>query len=70
MRETTKRLEGVEAETLKLVGPKTRDIVREATRLPGDSSAYAEVAKAANPYGDGRAANRTVDAFMNASKQV
>jgi UDP-N-acetylglucosamine 2-epimerase (non-hydrolysing) len=66
LRETTERPEGVEAGILKLVGTQTRDIVREATRLLVDPSAYAEMAKAANPYGDGHAAERIVEALMNA----
>jgi UDP-N-acetylglucosamine 2-epimerase (non-hydrolysing) len=70
LRETTERPEGVEAGTLKLVGTETSHIVREATRLLDDPSAYAEMAKAANPYGDGRAAERIVEALVNASYNV
>jgi UDP-N-acetylglucosamine 2-epimerase (non-hydrolysing) len=70
LREATERPEGVEAGTLKLVGTQPRDIVREATRLLDDPSAYAEMSKAANPYGDGHAAERIVEALMNASNQV
>ena len=68
LRETTERPEGVEAGTLKLVGTDTSKIVLEATRLLDDPSAYAEMAKAANPYGDGHAAKRIVDALMSASQ--
>ena len=56
------RPEGVEAGTLKLGGTKTGDI-REATRLLDDPIAHAEMAKAANPYGDGRAAERIIQAL-------
>lgn len=66
MRETTERPEGVEAGTLKLVGTETSRIVEEATRLLDDSSVYAKMARAANPYGDGRAAERIVDALLKA----
>ena len=67
LRETTERPEGVEAGTLKLVGTKTGDIVGEATRLLEDPIAHAEMAKAANPYGDGRAAERIIQALLNSS---
>jgi len=70
LRETTERPEGLEAGTLKLVGTQTRDIVREATRLLDDPSAYAAMAKAANPYGDGHAAERIVDALVNTSNRT
>jgi UDP-N-acetylglucosamine 2-epimerase (non-hydrolysing) len=66
MRETTERPEGVEAGTLKLVGTETSHIVREAKRLLDDSTAYAKMAQAANPYGDGHAAERIIEALMSA----
>ena len=69
LRETTERPEGVEAGTLKLVGTETSRIVQEATRLLDDPIAYAKMAKAANPYGDGHAAERIVEALMNASRK-
>ena len=64
MRETTERPEGVEAGTLKLVGTETHRIVHEATRLLEDSAAYAKMAKASNPYGDGHTAERIVQALL------
>jgi UDP-N-acetylglucosamine 2-epimerase (non-hydrolysing) len=70
MRETTERPEGVEAGTLKLVGTETSNIVREATRLLDDPAAYTAMAKAANPYGDGHAAERIIDALMKAAHQI
>ncbi len=70
LRETTERPEGVEAGTLKLVGTETGRIVREATRLLDDPSAYAEMAKAANPYGDGHAAERIVEALLLNEEQL
>ncbi len=66
MRETTERPEGIEAGILKLVGTETSRIVDEATLLLDDASAYASMAKAANPYGDGHAAERIVDALLKA----
>jgi UDP-N-acetylglucosamine 2-epimerase len=64
LRETTERPEGVQAGTLKLVGTDTDQIVREATRLLDDPVAYAEMARAVNPYGDGHAAERIIDALL------
>jgi len=60
LREVTERPEGVEAGTLKLAGTDTGVIIHEATRLLDDPSAYAAMAKAVNPFGDGHAAERIV----------
>ncbi|MBI1855108.1 MAG: UDP-N-acetylglucosamine 2-epimerase (non-hydrolyzing) [Chloroflexi bacterium] len=65
LREVTERPEGVAAGTLKLVGTDTRHIVREATRLLEDESAYAAMAKASNPFGDGQAAQKIVQALLD-----
>lgn len=67
LRETTERPEGVEAGTLKLVGTETAKITEEANHLLDDASAYAQMAKAANPYGDGHAAERIVEALVKQS---
>jgi len=64
MRETTERPEGVEAGTLKLVGTETGRIVDETTRLLNNPSAYTEMTKAANPFGDGHAAERIIEALL------
>jgi UDP-N-acetylglucosamine 2-epimerase (non-hydrolysing) len=68
LRETTERPEGVEAGTLKLVGTATSQIVREAKRLLDDPAARAKMAKATNPYGDGHAAERIIQAITSASE--
>jgi len=65
LRDVTERPEGIEAGTLKLVGTDTRRIVEEATRLLDDESAYAEMAKASNPFGDGHAAQKIVKALLD-----
>jgi UDP-N-acetylglucosamine 2-epimerase (non-hydrolysing) len=70
LRETTERPEGVEAGTLKLVGTETDQIVREATRLLDDPVAYAEMARAANPYGDGHAAERIIEGLLRVEKMI
>ena len=66
LRETTERPEGIEAGALKLVGTETNQIVREAERLLDDPVAHAQMAKAANPYGDGHAAERIIHALLHA----
>lgn len=58
MRDTTERPEAVEAGTVQLVGTDTGRIVSAATALLDDAAAYARMAQALNPYGDGRAAAR------------
>ena len=68
LRETTERPEGVEAGMLRLVGTETDHIVREAKRLLDDPTSYAEMAKAVNPYGDGHAAERIVEALLSTEK--
>lgn len=65
LREVTERPEGVAAGVLKLVGTATSHIVREASRLLDDPSAHAEMARASNPYGDGNAAGRIIEALLN-----
>jgi UDP-N-acetylglucosamine 2-epimerase (non-hydrolysing) len=58
LRDTTERPEGVDAGTAKLVGTHRETIVREGTALLGDPAAYAQMAQAVSPYGDGKAAQR------------
>jgi UDP-N-acetylglucosamine 2-epimerase (non-hydrolysing) len=61
MRETTERPEGVEAGTAKRVGTNADRIVAAATRLLDDPAAYEAMARAHNPFGDGRASKRIVE---------
>jgi UDP-N-acetylglucosamine 2-epimerase (non-hydrolysing) len=65
MREVTERPEGVEAGTLKLVGTDTERIVTATSLLLNDPTEYAKMAKAANPFGDGHAAERIVHSLLN-----
>lgn len=60
MRKTTERPEGIEAGTALLVGVETDSIADAAQHLLDDKNAYARMAKARNPYGDGHAAERIV----------
>ena len=63
LRDVTERPEGVEAGTLKLVGTETSQITREAKQLLDNTDSYAVMSKAANPYGDGHAAEKII-AFL------
>ncbi len=65
LRRTTERPEGVEAGVLQLVGTDAAVIQAEAARLLEDEQAYQAMARAANPFGDGRAAGRIVAALKN-----
>lgn len=63
MRENTERPEAIDAGTVKLVGTDEDAIVREACLLLDDRVAFDEMAQAVNPYGDGKAAARSVAAI-------
>jgi UDP-N-acetylglucosamine 2-epimerase (non-hydrolysing) len=63
MREVTERPEAVDAGTVRLVGADCKRIVENAHELLIDSSSYAAMARAVNPYGDGRACERIVEAL-------
>lgn len=63
LRDTTERPEGVAAGTLKLVGTETKDVLAAMTELLDDSKIHSRMAKAANPYGDGTAAKRILEAI-------
>jgi UDP-N-acetylglucosamine 2-epimerase (non-hydrolysing) len=58
LRRTTERPEGITAGVAKLVGTDTETVVVEARVLLTDAEARAQMARAMNPYGDGRAAER------------
>ena len=68
MRQVTERPEGVEAGTVRLVGTDPQRIVSGTRRLLDDPQAYHAMAQAVNPYGDGHAAPRIVQALLNAQK--
>ncbi|PWH16321.1 MAG: UDP-N-acetylglucosamine 2-epimerase (non-hydrolyzing) [Anaerolineae bacterium] len=64
MRATTERPEGVAAGTVKLVGTESETILRAARLLLDNPSEHARMAQAANPYGDGHAAERIVQSIL------
>lgn len=63
MRDTTERPEALEAGTVKLVGTDYDKIINEVSQLLDDNSLYDIMAKAVNPYGDGHACERIVNAL-------
>ena len=65
MRDTTERPEAVQAGTVKLVGTNQRTIVDETICLLNDSEAYRKMALAHNPYGDGTASKKIMDALIS-----
>ncbi len=67
MRDVTERPEAVDAGTVKLVGTDSNMIVHETTRLLDDPDHYETMQSAENPYGDGKASGRIVEAIMKLS---
>lgn len=64
LRDTTERPEAVDAGTVKLVGTAYEDVLRETNLLLDDAKHYRSMAEAANPYGDGRACARIINAIL------
>ena len=64
LRDTTERPEGVAAGTLKLAGIEEENIFSLADELLSDETAYKSMSQASNPYGDGEASRRIVDAIL------
>lgn len=69
LRDTTERPEGIEAGTLKLAGTDEDTIFNLTDELLTDQAAYDKMAKASNPYGDGQASRRIVEALKAYLKQ-
>lgn len=63
LRDTTERPEGVTAGTLKLVGTESENIREAMETLLTDETVYHQMSQASNPYGDGRASERIVEAI-------
>ncbi|MDQ1911223.1 UDP-N-acetylglucosamine 2-epimerase (non-hydrolyzing) [Paenibacillus sp. GD4] len=64
LRETTERPEGIDAGTLELVGTDEQKVYDRARALLTDQALYDRMSKSANPYGDGKASERIVDAIL------
>ncbi|MGN1310118.1 MAG: non-hydrolyzing UDP-N-acetylglucosamine 2-epimerase [Clostridia bacterium] len=69
LRDTTERPEGIEAGTLKLVGTNEEVIYNETKELLTNKEKYDKMSLASNPYGDGKASKRIVDAIINKYKE-
>ncbi|MCK3685177.1 UDP-N-acetylglucosamine 2-epimerase (non-hydrolyzing) [Maribellus sp. YY47] len=65
MRDTTERPEALEAGTVKLVGTDKEVIIREVSELISEPKTYEAMSKANNPYGDGVACSRIIEALKN-----
>lgn len=63
LRDTTERPEGVEVGTLKLVGTESEKVKEEMEELLDNDAEYQRMAQAKNPYGDGKASERILDAI-------
>lgn len=70
MRDTTERPEAVAAGTVKLVGTNQARIVEEVSKLLNDKSYYDSMSFAHNPYGDGNACQRIIDAIKTDVRQA
>lgn len=64
LRDTTERPEAIEAGTVKLIGTDKQRVYDEASLLLSDQGEYAKMAEACNPYGDGHASERIVEALL------
>ena len=64
LRDTTERPEGIDAGTLKLVGTNEEKVYKETLKLLKDRKEYLKMSNASNPYGDGHASERIVDAII------
>lgn len=64
MRDVTERSEGVDAGVVKLVGTSWQSIVAEADYLLSNEEAFKSMSKARNPYGDGKASLRILEAIL------
>ena len=65
LRDTTERPEGIEAGTLKLAGTDEEKIYSLTKELLENKEEYNKMSHASNPYGDGKASKRIVDAIIN-----
>ena len=64
LRDTTERPEGIKAGTLKLVGTDEKTIYNETKKLLINQKEYEKMSRASNPYGDGHASEKIVDAIV------
>lgn len=65
LREKTERPEAIEAGTVKLIGIKEEDVFSETEKLILNKTEYQKMTKAVNPYGDGAASARIIQAILH-----
>ncbi|WP_313638602.1 non-hydrolyzing UDP-N-acetylglucosamine 2-epimerase, partial [Paenibacillus sp.] len=65
LRDTTERPEGIDAGTLELVGTDEEKVYERTHALLTDNELYQSMSRAANPYGDGKASQRIVNAILH-----
>lgn len=65
MRGVTERPEGIQAGTVRLVGANSINIIKGVTELLSDVTLYEDMSRAHNPYGDGSASQKIIDALEN-----
>lgn len=70
LRDTTERPEGVEAGTLKLVGTETANVLSAMNELLDNEETHQAMSDASNPYGDGQASRRILQAIAYTFKQT
>ena len=63
MRDTSERPEAIDAGTARLVGTNSERIISEVSELLDNPKAYQRMSRAINPYGDGKACDRIIDAL-------
>lgn len=70
LRAVTERPEAVTAGTVKVIGTEKENIVRETKILLENKEEYQRMARAINPYGDGKAAERIIEILLNYKKDL
>lgn len=70
LREVTERPEGVEAGVLRLVGTDPEKIIRNVEELLKDQAAYQKMSQSKNPFGDGYAAEKIIEALIDINSRV
>ncbi|MEK3955547.1 non-hydrolyzing UDP-N-acetylglucosamine 2-epimerase [Psychrobacillus sp. FSL K6-1464] len=70
VRESTERIEGIEAGTLQLVGTDKEKILATTRKLLESPSEHAKIAKIPNPYGDGTSAKQIIELLKNIEKKL
>ena len=65
LRDSTERIEAVEAGTAKIIGTNSENVIKETIKLMTDENLYNSMVKTLNPYGDGKASERIIEICEN-----